>query len=156
MIRWAALLLAGLLQFPLAQAAEPVVIAHRGASGYLPEHTLAGYELAVKLGADFIEPDLQLTRDSVLVAMHDDTLQRTTDVAAHYPPRNGGYKVADFTRAEIQALTVVPTGTAATTYPGFVPADPALRVPTFQQVIDLAKARGARSASTPRPSRPTR
>ena len=58
----------------------PIVIAHRGASGYLPEHTLGGYELAVKLGADYIEPDLQLTKDGVLVAMHDDTLTRTTNV----------------------------------------------------------------------------
>ena len=50
--------LAGLLAAPLVHAAEPIVIAHRGASGYLPEHTLAGYELAVKLGADFIEPEI--------------------------------------------------------------------------------------------------
>ena len=56
----------------------PIVIAHRGTTGYLPEHTLGGYELAVKMGADYIEPDLQLTRDGVLVAMHDATLTRTT------------------------------------------------------------------------------
>ncbi|MES1162808.1 MAG: glycerophosphodiester phosphodiesterase family protein, partial [Rhizobacter sp.] len=66
------MLLAGLLCGPLAQAvdsiaAPPLVIAHRGASGYLPEHTLAGYELAVKMGADYIEPDLQMTSDGVLV-----------------------------------------------------------------------------------------
>ena len=70
------------------------MIAHRGASGYLPEHTLAGYELAVRMGADYIEPDLQLTRDGVLVAMHDDTLNRTTNVAELFAPRGGGYKVA--------------------------------------------------------------
>ena len=141
-MRAAALLLAGLLCGPLAQAADPIVIAHRGASGYLPEHTLAGYELAVRLGADFIEPDLQLTRDGVLVAIHDDTLQRTTDVASLFAPRNGDYKVADFSLVEIATLTVKPTGTGKTTYPGFAPAHPELRVPTFPQVIDLARSQG--------------
>ncbi len=120
--------------------AAPLVIAHRGASGYLPEHTLAGYELAVKLGADYIEPDLQLTKDGVLVAMHDTTLNRTTNVADLFAARNGGYAVSDFTLAEIKTLTVKPVGTASTSYPGFTPsaADP-FRVPTFQEVISLAK-----------------
>ncbi len=122
-------------------AAQPLVIAHRGASGYLPEHTLAGYELAIKLGADFIEPDLQLTSDKVLVAIHDDTLQRTTDVAARFAPRNGEYRVADFSLAEIRTLTVKPTGTAATSYPGFQPSNPELRVPTFDDVIRLARTK---------------
>ncbi|MEP6874277.1 MAG: glycerophosphodiester phosphodiesterase family protein [Burkholderiales bacterium] len=138
-----ALLLAGLACGPLARAAEPpaapLVIAHRGASGYLPEHTLAGYELAVRLGADYIEPDLQLTRDGALVAMHDDTLPRTTNAAELFAPRNGGYKVSDFTLAEIRTLTVTPTGTAKTSYPGFVPGAKELRVPTFDEVIALAK-----------------
>ncbi|MDM0075435.1 glycerophosphodiester phosphodiesterase family protein [Variovorax sp. J2P1-59] len=118
-----------------------LVIAHRGSTGYLPEHTFGGYELAVKLGADYIEPDLQFTQDGELVAMHDDTLNRTTNVATLFAARNGGYKVSDFTLAEIKTLTVVPTGTAATTYPGFTPssADP-YRVPTFQEVITLAKS----------------
>ena len=144
MKRLAGLVLAGLLAVPLAHAAEPIVIAHRGASGYLPEHTLAGYELAVRLGADFIEPDLQLTSDGELVAIHDDTLQRTTNVAALFAQRNGGYRVADFTLAEIRALTVQPTGTASSTYPGFTPTHPALRVPTFTEVIALAKAQSRR------------
>ena len=140
MKRLAGFVLASLLAAPLAHAAELIVIAHRGASGYLPEHTLAGYELAVKLGADFIEPDLQLTSDNELVAIHDDTLQRTTNVAALFAQRNGGYKVADFTLAEVRTLTVQPTGTASNTYPGFMPKQPALRVPTFTEVIALAKA----------------
>jgi glycerophosphoryl diester phosphodiesterase len=148
-MRIAALLIACLLNGAPTHAAEPatptppLVIAHRGASGYLPEHTLAGYELAVRLGADYIEPDLQLTRDNVLVAMHDETLQRTTNVAALFAPRNGGYKVADFTLAEVKTLTVVPTGTGKTTYPGFTPASPELRVPTFDEVIALARAQSA-------------
>ena len=132
----------------LAQAAEPLVIAHRGASGYLPEHTLAGYELAVRMGADYIEPDLQMTRDGVLVAIHDDTLQRTTNVADLFAARNGGYKVADFTLAEIRTLTVKPTTTGAATYPGFTPRFPELRVPTFDEVIALAKAQTAVAGRT--------
>jgi glycerophosphoryl diester phosphodiesterase len=138
LLRWFA---ASLLAVAIgAQAGEPLVIAHRGASGYLPEHTLAGYELAIKLGADFIEPDLQLTSDQVLVAIHDDTLQRTTDIAARFAQRNGDYRVADFSLAEIRTLIVKPTGTASTIYPGFQPANPELRVPTFDEVIELAKA----------------
>ena len=118
----------------------PLVIGHRGSTGYMPEHTAAGYELAVKLGVDYIEPDLQLTSDGVLVAMHDTTLNRTTNVASLFTARNGAYRVSDFTLAEIKTLTVKPTGTASTTYPGFTPssADP-FRVMTFQEVITLAR-----------------
>lgn len=119
---------------------QPQVIAHRGASGYLPEHTLGGYELAIRMGADFIEPDLQITKDGALVAIHDDTLNRTTNVAALFAQRNGGYKVSDFTLAEIKTLTVVPTGTGKASYPGFTPSSAnAFAVPTFQEVVDLAK-----------------
>ncbi|NMM81123.1 hypothetical protein B2J86_09340 [Acidovorax sp. SRB_14] len=130
---------------PAGSAAKPQVIAHRGASGYLPEHTLAGYELAVRMGSDFIEPDLQLTRDGQLVAMHDDSLQRTTNVASVFAQRGGAYKVADFTLAEIKRLTVQPFGpTAGTAHAGFVPtAAQPLAVPTFQEVIDLARAQSA-------------
>jgi glycerophosphoryl diester phosphodiesterase len=118
----------------------PLVIAHRGASGYLPEHTLGGYELAVKMGADFIEPDLQLTRDGQLVAMHDLTLTRTTDVASKFSMRNNGYRVADFTLAELKTLEMKLVGTATLGYPGFTPssAEP-FRIPTFQEVITLAQ-----------------
>lgn len=119
---------------------QPVVIAHRGASGYLPEHTPGGYELAVRMGADYIEPDLQLSKDGQLVTMHDDTLDRTTNVATLFAKRNNAYKVADFTLAEIKTLTVLPTGTGKTSFPGFTPtaAEP-WRVPTFQDVIGFAK-----------------
>jgi len=134
-----ALAFVGVLSSAPALATDPIVIAHRGASGYLPEHTLAGYELAVKLGADYIEPDLQLTKDGVLVAIHDDTLDRTTNVAGLFAKRNGAYKVADFTFAEVRTLTVKPTGTGKTGYPGFTPTDASFKIPTFQEVIDLAK-----------------
>lgn len=127
----------------------PVVIAHRGASGYLPEHTLGGYELAVRLGADYIEPDLQLTREGALVAMHDDTLERTTNVASLFAKRNGKYLVSDFTLAEIKTLTVQPTGTGKAGYPGFTPsAATPWAVPTFQEVIDLARRQSALTGRT--------
>jgi len=120
--------------------AAPLVLAHRGASGYMPEHTLAGYELAVKLGADYIEPDLQMSKDGVLVAMHDDTLTRTTDAQTLFPGR-ASYAVSEFTLAELKTMTVKPVGTAGTTYPGFTPTSPEpFRIPTFQQVIDLARS----------------
>ncbi|MEO7854893.1 MAG: glycerophosphodiester phosphodiesterase family protein [Rubrivivax sp.] len=80
-------------------AAAPIVIAHRGASGYLPERTLAAYELAVRMGANYIEPDLQFTSDNKLVAIHDDTLQRTTNVSSLFATRKGGYRVSDFSLA---------------------------------------------------------
>src|SRR5674476_726897 len=82
---------------------RPTLIAHRGASWDAPEHTLAAYELALSQGADFVEPDLQLTKDGVLVCMHDTGLERTTDVEQVYPQRVqtvGGkttWPVAEFT-----------------------------------------------------------
>src|SRR5918995_176764 len=66
---------------PQRHRKRPLVIGHRGASGYRPEHTLAAYELAARMGADFIEPDLVSTRDGVLVARHENEISGTTDVA---------------------------------------------------------------------------
>lgn len=91
---------------------RPVVIAHRGASGALPEHTLEGYRLAIDMGADFIEPDLVMTKDGHLVARHDRFLSTTTDVAMHpeYADRKRvsdgreDWFVEDFTLAEIATL----------------------------------------------------
>src|SRR5512147_2035293 len=68
---------------PCRQSEQPIVIAHRGASGYVPEHTLAAHALAIEMGADFIEPDLVMTRDGVLVARHENEISGTTDVAGH-------------------------------------------------------------------------
>ncbi|WP_201158429.1 glycerophosphodiester phosphodiesterase family protein [Rhodobaculum claviforme] len=118
----------------------PLVIAHRGASGYLPEHTLAAYELAIRMGADIIEPDLQMTSDGHLVAFHDNTLHNDTNpptnAADVFAPRNGGWLVSDFTLAEIQSLEVKPRLTAQTEFPGFTPsAENPLRVPTFREVL---------------------
>lgn len=120
----------------------PKIIAHRGASGYLPEETLGGYELAIQMGADIVEPDVQMTADGHLIAMHDSTLTRTTNVEDLFERRNGNYRVSDFTLAEIKTLTVEPTGAlASTSYPGYTPtmADP-FKVPTLGEVLDFVNA----------------
>ncbi len=89
--------------------AKPLVIAHRGASGYLPEHTLEAAAYAHALGADFIEQDVVLSRDGVLVVLHDIHLDTTTDVATRFPDRkrpDGRYYAIDFTWAELATLVV--------------------------------------------------
>ncbi len=117
---------------------KPTLIAHRGASWDAPEHTIAAYELALKQGADFVEPDLQLSKDGVLVCLHDTTLERTTNVADVFPERaqtlNGKktWPVVEFTLAEIQQLD-------AGSWKGSQFAG--ARVPTFQQMIDLVRGK---------------
>lgn len=140
---------AGAVTFDTLSGAAPLVIAHRGASGYLPEHTLAGYELAIQMGADIVEPDVSMTSDGYLVVMHDSTLDRTTDVEDLYAPRNGGYRVSDFTLAEIKTLTVQPTGTAATEYAGYTPsmANP-YAVPTFDEFLDFVSSYNAANGTS--------
>jgi glycerophosphoryl diester phosphodiesterase len=87
----ALLLLAILFILPLEPAAgaasAKLLVAHRGASAYAPEHTLAAYQLALDQGADFVEQDLALTKDGVLICLHDTTLERTTNVEDVYPDR---------------------------------------------------------------------
>jgi len=135
-----------------ALSGEPIVIAHRGASGYRPEHTLEAYKLAIDMGADYIEPDLVSTRDGVLVARHENEISGTTDVAAHpeFATRfttktiDGvavpGWFTEDFTLAELKTLR------AKERIPALRPTNAAFdglyQVPTLQQVIDLAKANG--------------
>ena len=90
-------------------AAKPLVIAHRGASGYLPEHTLAASTLAYSMGADYIEQDLVLSKDLVPVVLHDIHLDTVTDVALKFPTRHredGRYYALDFTVAELKTLDV--------------------------------------------------
>jgi glycerophosphoryl diester phosphodiesterase len=79
------------------------LVAHRGASAYAPEHTLAAYRLAMEQGADYVEQDLAVTRDGALICLHDDTLERTTNVEELYPDRKPWLAV-DFTLAEIKRL----------------------------------------------------
>ncbi|MFD0783911.1 glycerophosphodiester phosphodiesterase [Micromonospora azadirachtae] len=131
---------------------RPIVIAHRGASGYRPEHTLESYRLAIRMGADFIEPDLVATRDGVLVARHENEISGTTDVATHrkFADRRTtktidgvsvtGWFTEDFTLAELRTLRTkerLPQvrGTN-TTYDG------RFEVPTLQEIIDLARSEG--------------
>ena len=87
--------------------AQKVVVAHRGASGYLPEHTLEAKAMAYAMGADYIEQDVVMTKDDQLIVIHDITLDRTTDVAEKFPGRaraDGKHYAIDFTLAEIRQL----------------------------------------------------
>ncbi len=96
-----------LLTTTLVKASQPIVIAHRGASGYLPEHTLPGKALAHAMRADFLEQDLVLSKDDVPIVMHDITLDTSTDVARRFPDRkreDGRYYALDFTVAELKQL----------------------------------------------------
>jgi glycerophosphoryl diester phosphodiesterase len=128
---------------------EPLVIAHRGASGYRPEHTRAAYALAARMGADYIEPDLVSTKDGVLVARHENEISGTTDVADHpeFASRRTtktidgvaltGWFTEDFTLEELKTLR------AKERIPELRPRntlyDGRYQVPTLQEVIDLAK-----------------
>jgi len=127
----------------------PLVIAHRGASGYLPEHTLAAYALAILQGADYIEPDLVMTRDGELVSRHDNELGLTTDVAQRpeFAERKRtqavdgvsltGWFSEDFTLAELKTLRAIER--IADIRPGNARLDGSLEIPTLQEIIDLVK-----------------
>lgn len=132
----------------LAAAAEQprLVIAHRGASGYLPEHTLEAKVLAFAQGAHYIEQDVVMTRDDHLLVFHDLTLERTTNVAAVYPGRariDGHYYVIDFTLEELRLLqvseaTAVDGGQEVPVYPGrFPPGTARFAVHTLQEELEL-------------------
>lgn len=141
--------------YPTLNGEPPLVIAHRGASGERPEHTLAAYALAIDQGADYIEPDLVSTRDGVLVARHDAELSLTTDVASHaiFASRRrsqvidgtpmSGWFVEDFTWEELQRLR------ARERWPQWRPASAAydgqFGVPSLAQVIELVRNAQQRS-----------
>ena len=119
-----------------AKVSGALVIAHRGASAYAPEHTFASYDLAIKQGADYLEQDLQLTADGVLVVLHDTTHDRT----ARGPAESCTGPVAEKTLAQIETCEVGTWFNDA--YPEH--ADPAyvgLRIPTMKQVLDRYGAR---------------
>jgi glycerophosphoryl diester phosphodiesterase len=134
---------------PDQHSAGPLVLGHRGASGYRPEHTLASYELAARMGADYIEPDLVSTKDGMLVARHEPEISGTTDVSARpeFASRKAtknldgvqvtGWWTEDFTLAELKTLRAVERipqlRQRNTVYNG------RYEVPTFQEVIDLSK-----------------
>ena len=129
------------LSFAVQAQSRKSLIAHRGASGLAPEHTAAAYKLAMEYKADFVEPDLGVTKDNVLVCLHDDTLERTTNIAEVFPARAskidmrqpGPHWLAlDFTVAEIKRLDAGKW---------FKPEFTGQRVPTFQEMIDLVRTR---------------
>ncbi len=126
-----------------------LVIGHRGASGYRPEHTLSSYELAARLGADFMEPDLVSTKDHVLVCRHEPEIGGTTDVAAHpeFAARKRtvvldgvsttGWFTHDFTLAELKTLRAKERIPAVRQHNTLY--DGRFEIPTLQEVLDLRK-----------------
>ena len=141
--------------YPTLSGDKPLVVGHRGASGYRPEHTLASYQLAIDMGADFIEPDLVATKDGVLVARHEPNITNTTDVStrAEFAARKTkkmvdgveeeGWFASDFTLAEIKTLY------AKQTFPERDQSFNAqFRIPTLEEVLDLAKAESTKAGRT--------
>jgi glycerophosphoryl diester phosphodiesterase len=138
----------------------PLIIGHRGASGYRPEHTLASYAAAIQLGANYIEPDLVLTRDGVLIARHEPILDGTTNVASVFGADRRQTRMLDgvmttayfadtFTLAEIKTLTAVQTRGRTVDYTRNQTAyDSDLRIPTLDEVIALAKAQSQATGRT--------
>lgn len=144
-------------QFKTLDGKQPMVIAHRGASGYFPEETLEAYTLAIAMGADVIEPDLVPTKDGVLIARHDITLAASTNVELHpeFASRkrageNGDgeavaadWFISDFTLAEIKTLRArSPNHAAAKVY------NDQFLVITFQEVLDLIKQKSKETGRT--------
>jgi glycerophosphoryl diester phosphodiesterase len=131
---------------------QPLVIGHRGASGYRPEHTLASYELAIQMGADYIEPDIVSTKDGVLIARHENDISETTNVGnvREFANRKttkkidgrevNGWFTEDFTLAEIKTLRAkerLPFRNHS--------YDSQFEIPTLQEVIDLAKQKSTQT-----------
>lgn len=129
-------------------SSPPIIIAHRGASGFRPEHTLAAYELAINLGANYIEPDLVSTKDGILIARHENEISTTTNVAEYPEFANRlttklidgksitGWFTEDFTLAEIKTLKAkerLPFREQS--FNGM------FSIPTFQEIIDLVKVK---------------
>lgn len=141
----------------LAHERRPIVIGHRGASGYAPEHTLLAYSIAVRMGADYVEPDLVMTKDAVLVARHENDISGTTDVAAHpeFAARRTtktvdgatvtGWFTEDLTLAELKTLR------ARERIPELRPAnahlDGTLEIPSLEEVLALVQELNAERQS---------
>lgn len=141
--------------YPTLNGAKPLIIGHRGASGYYPEHTLAGYKKAIELGADFIEPDLVVTKDGEMVARHEPNITATTDVSARpeFASRKTtrkvdgvaetGWFVTDFTLAELRTLRAKqPNAARDKSFDG------QFQIPTFREILELAKTESARTGRT--------
>ncbi len=129
------LCLCATLQSGSTSRSRKILVAHRGASAYAPEHTLDAYRLALAQGVDFVEQDLQISKDGVLVCLHDLTLERTTDVETMFPDRarvdargRPTWPVSDFTVSELKRLDAGSW---------FKPEFKGARIATFQEAIDL-------------------
>jgi glycerophosphoryl diester phosphodiesterase len=130
----------------------PLVTGHRGAPGYLPDHTLEGYKLAIEMGADYIEPDLVATKDGYLIARHEPNIGGTTDVSEKFPERmrdgvvdgavvEDDWFASDFTLKEIRTLRAVqPLSAPPDNRPDEF--DGEFKIPTFDEVLALAKREG--------------
>lgn len=141
--------------YPTLNGQKPLVIGHRGASGYLPDHTLESYQRAIELRADFIEPDLVATRDGELIARHEPNITVTTDVSTRpeFASRKRkmivdgveeeGWFASDFTLAEIRTLRAVqPLAERDQSHNG------RYRIPTLQEVIALAQEQSRKTGRT--------
>jgi len=141
-----------------AATTRPLVIAHRGASGERPEHTLVAYERAIDQGADYIEPDLVVTKDLHLVARHENELSGTTDVASREDfadrrrtknvegRRVAGWFIEDFTLAELRTLRV--RERVGAIRPSSAAFDGLYQVPTFAEIVMLVRAKEAETGRT--------
>ena len=137
--------------FLTLDGAQPMVLGHRGSAGYLPDHTLEGYRMAIQQGADFIEPDLVATKDGELIARHEPNITGTTDVATRpeFAARKTtrmvdgvaetGWFAGDFTLAEIKTLRALqPQSDRNQSFNG------KYQIPTLREVLDVAKTEGTK------------
>ena len=143
---------------PLGRPKRPIVIAHRGASGLRPEHTLTGYRLAIAQGADFIEPDLVMTKDGHMIVRHENEIGGTTDVAKHseFASRKTtkvvdgekieGWFTEDFTLAELKTLRA--RERLPQLRPGSAAFDGTDEIPTFDEMWALARSESKRLGRT--------
>ncbi|MBD2843489.1 glycerophosphodiester phosphodiesterase family protein [Erythrobacter rubeus] len=146
------------LAAPAFAQSDPLIIAHRGASGDRPEHTLAAYELAIDQGADYIEPDLVVTKDLELVSRHENELSGTTDVASREEFENrrrdktidgqrvAGWFAEDFTLAELRTLRAKERVPSAR--PGNIRYNGLYQVPTLAEIVQLLRAKEAETGKS--------
>ncbi len=129
---------------------KPIIVGHRGACGYTPEHTLHSYQMAIDMKADYIEPDLVMTKDKVLIARHENEISETTNVAEKFPDRKAtkkidgkdktGWFTEDFTLAEIKTLRAkerLPFRSAND--------NNKYEIPTFSEILELVKAQSKKT-----------
>lgn len=152
--------LISILSFKLEAFEAPIVIGHRGACGHRPEHTLASYQLAINMGADYIEPDLVMTKDGILMARHENEIGETTDVAEKFPARKAtkkvdgkeitGFFIEDFTLIEMKTLKA--RERLVFRDHSF---DGKFEVPTFIEILDLLKKQKRKVGIYPETKHPT-